>query len=135
VLADARHLCGGLLLIGREHHPERGHDDVETATGEWQRLGIGLKKADVEPICLGAFAGAIEQCRHVIGGDHVAPTARRGERGVAVAGRDVEHIVMRANIERLAKLLADDLKSGADDGIVTGGPRSMLAALYGGEVR
>ena len=107
---------------------------VETTTsklpsGERQRLRVGLAERDVEPLGVGALAGALEQRRHVVGGDHVAPAARRGERDVAVAGGDVEHLLPGAQVERLAQLFADDLQGGADDGIVAGRPGALLAGL------
>ena len=83
---------------------------------------------------VGALAGALEQRRHVVGGDHVAPAARGGERDVAVAGGDVEHLLSGAEVERFAQLLADDLQGGADDGIVAGGPGALLAGLDGLEI-
>ena len=76
------------------------------------------------PLGGGALAAALQQGRHVVGGDHVAPAARRGERDVAVAGGDVEHLLPGAEVERLAQLLADDLQRGADHGVVAGRPRA-----------
>ena len=87
-----------------------------------------------EPLGRGALAPAFEQRRHVVGRGHLAPAARRGERHVAVAGRDVEHLAAGAQIERLAQLLADDLQRGADDGVVAGRPGALLARLDGGEI-
>ncbi len=127
-------LRGGTLLIGREHHAEGRDDDVEARIRERQLLRIGLAEIDDEPLGIGALAGALEQRRHVVGRDHLAPAPRRGERHVAVAGRDVEHRLPGAKIERLAQLLADDLQGGADDGIVAGGPGALLARLDGAQI-
>ena len=92
-LADASQLGRGAVLVGREHHAEGRDDDVEAAVGKRQRLRVGLAELDVEPLGLGALAGALEQRGHVVGGDHVAPAPRGGEGGVAVAGGDVEHLL------------------------------------------
>ena len=106
---------------------------VETTTsklriGERQRLGVGLREVDrsaARP--RRARAAALEQRRHVVGRGHLAPAARGGERRVAVAGGDVEHLAAGAQIERLAELLADDLQGRADDGVVAGRPGALLA--------
>ena len=133
-LADAEQFGGGLVLVGGEHHAEGRNHDVEARRRERQRLGVGLAENDVEPLGLGALAAALEQRRHVVGRGHVAPAARRGERDIAVAGGDVEHVAARAKVERLAQLLADDLQGGADHGVVAGRPGGLLAGLEGGEV-
>src|SRR5262249_43739079 len=72
-LADAKHLGRGPLLVGGEHHSEGRQDHVEGAVRERQRFRVGLAELDLEPLGGGAFAGALEQRWHVIGGDHVAP--------------------------------------------------------------
>ena len=82
-----------------------------------------------KPFGGGALAGALEQRRHVVGGDHVAPAARGGEGDVAVAGGDVEHFLAGAEVEGFAQLFADDLQGGADDGIVAGGPGACWRAF------
>ena len=84
---------------------------------------------DVEPFGGGAFARAIEQRVHVVDRHHVAPAPRGRERGIAVAGGDVEHPLPAAEVERFAQLLADDLQRGADDRIVARGPCALLARL------
>ena len=122
-------LGSGAVLVGREHHPEGGDDDVEAGVGKRQRLRIGLAELDAEPVGVGALAGALEQGRHVVGRDHLAPAPRGGKRDVAVAGSDVEHLLARAQVEGFAQLLADDLQGRADDGIVAGRPCSLLARL------
>ena len=128
-------LGGGAVLVGREHHAEGRDDDVEARVRERQRFGVGLAECRCSSrSALGAFARAVEQRRHIVGGDHLAPAARGGERGVAVAGGDVEHLLSRADVERLAQLLADDLQGGADDGIVAGRPGALLAGLERREI-
>ena len=134
VLADADQFGGGAILVGREHDAEGRDDNVETRVGEGQRFGVGLAEFDVEPFGRGALAGALEQCRHVVGGDHVAPTACGRERDVAVAGGDVEHLLSRPEVEGFAQLFTDDLQRGADDGIVAGGPGALLAGFHRPEI-
>ncbi len=128
-LADANQLGRGAVLVGGEHHPEGRDDRVEALVRERQRFRVGLAELDVEPFGRGALAGALEQRRHVVGGDHVAPATGGGEGRVAVAGSDVEHLLSRAEIEGLAQFLADDLQGGADDGIIARRPRRLLAGL------
>ena len=108
--------------------------DVEGVVLKRQRLRVGLAELDVEPLGVGALAGAVEQRRHVVGRGHVAPAARGRERDVAVAGGDVEHLLAGADVERLAELLADDLQGGADDGVVAGGPGRLLTGLHRDEI-
>ena len=112
---------------------------VETTTsklaiGERQRLGVGLLEFDRQPSASARARAALEQRRHVVGRGDVAPAARGGERGVAVAGGDVEHGLAGTQVERLAKRLADDLQRGADDGVVAGRPGGLLAGLQRGEI-
>jgi hypothetical protein len=57
-----------------------------------------------------------------------------GERRVAVAGRDVEHLGAAAQVDGLAELFADDLQRGADRRIVARGPGRLLLGLQGGEI-
>jgi hypothetical protein len=71
----------------------QGRHDVEAVVGERQRLGVGLAEADGKSIGRGALARALEQRRHVVGGDHVAPATRGREGDVAVARGNVEHLL------------------------------------------
>ena len=127
--AHADQLCRGAVLVGREHHAEGRDDHVEAAVGKRQRLRIGLAKLQVEPLGSRALAGALEQRRHVVGGDHLAAAAGGRKGHVAVAGGHVEHFLTRAHVERLAQLFADDLQGGADKGIIAGRPGCLLARL------
>ena len=104
------------------------------AVREGQRFRVRFAERDGQAVGRGARLAALEQARHVVGGDDLAPAARRGERGVAVAGCDVEHFQAGAEVERFAELLADDLQRGADDCIVAGRPCAMLARLQRREV-
>src|SRR3569623_39624 len=81
-----------------------------------------------------ACVAAFELARHVVGRGHLAPAARGGERGIAIAGGDVEHLLPGPEVERLAQLLADDLQRGADNGVVAGRPGAMLLCLQRGKI-
>ena len=72
------------------------------ASRERQIFGIRFLEQDCMALRLRACAPGLEQRGHVVGGGHLAPTARGGQRGVAVAGGDVEHARPGAQIERLA---------------------------------
>ena len=61
--------------------------------------------------------------------------ARGGERGIAVAGRHVEHALAGANVHGFGKRLADDLQRRANDREVAAGPGGLLALLDGFEIR
>src|SRR5581483_11380443 len=96
--------------------------------------GIGGPELDGEAVGSGTGAAALEQARNVVGRDDVAPAPRRGQREVAVAGGYVEHLLPRADVERLAQRLADDLQGGADHSVIAGRPGTMLACLERVEV-
>ena len=83
---------------------------------------------------MGARGTLVEQARHVVGRRHHAAAARGGERRVAVAGGNVEHALVEAQVERLGELLADDLQGGADDGVVAARPGGLLAGLERGQI-
>ena len=114
--------------------PKVESDGVEGRVAERQGFRIRFLELDRQAFGRGARAAALEQRRHVVGGGHLAPAARRGERGVAVAGGDVEHLLAGPEVERFAQLFADDLQRGADDGIVAGRPGAVLLGLEGGKV-
>ena len=127
-LADAQQLGRRLVLVGREHHAEgRDAPTSKLASGNGSASASASRNSTFSRFGRGALAAAFEQRRHVIGRGHVAPAARRRERRVAVAGRDIEHLAAGAQVERFAQLLADDLQRGADDGIVARGPGALLA--------
>ena len=90
------------------------------AVGEGQGLGIGFAEADREALGGGAGAAAFQQRRDVVGRGDLGEAARGGERGVAIAGRDVEHPFAGTDIDGLAQRLADDLQGRADHGKVAG---------------
>jgi len=133
-LADTQKLGRGPVLVGREHHAEGRDHGVERAVGEGERLGVGLLELDAPAFGVGARPAALKQRRDIVGRDDVAPAPRGRERGVAVAGGAVQPLLARAQVERLAKILADDLQRRADDGVIAGRPGALLAGLQGGEI-
>jgi hypothetical protein len=50
---------------------------------------------------------------------------------VTVAGCYIEHLGIRAQVQSVGQVLADDLQGGADPGTVAGGPGCVLLNLYG----
>ncbi len=116
-------------VVGREHRAEDRRDGVEGAVGERQRLGVALDELDVEALGGGAPAAALEQGRHVVDADGVAAEPRRGDRGVAAAGGDVEHAPAGVQVGGVAELLGDEHDPGGDDGEVAARPGLLLAPL------
>jgi hypothetical protein len=94
-----------------------------------------LKSIFVPAFRLGAVAAAHQKGLDVIGGHDVTPAPCRGERRIAVAGRDIEHFLAGAQIERFAQRFTDDLQGRSNDRIIARGPCRLLTGLYGGEVR
>src|SRR5690606_20249932 len=82
----------------------------------------------------GTLAGAYKKRWHVVGRDDVTPAAGGRQRDITVAGGDIENLLSRADIERFAKLLSNNLQRRADNGVVAGGPDALLTGLQGGEV-
>jgi hypothetical protein len=130
-LADPHELACRPVLVRGEHHTEGGEHGIEGGVGKRQVFGVGFPELDRMALGLRAGAAGLEQRGYIVGRRNLAPAPRGGERGIAVASRDVEHAAARAQIERLAKVLADDLQSRACDGIVSRGPggwRALTAA-------
>jgi hypothetical protein len=130
VTADPQELAGSPLLVRGEHHAEVGEHHVEGAVRERQGLGVAL--AEVERQAVGGGAG--EQRGDVVDAGHLGEAAGRGERGVAVPARDVEHTLARPQVDRLAQRLADDLERGAHDRVVPRLPGVSLLRLDGLEI-
>ena len=131
---NAQHFVRSAFVVRREHRAERRQHDVEARVVERQIFGIGLTKLHAQPFGARTLAAFVEQSRHVIGRRDVREAARSGERGVAVAGSDVEHAFTGAHIGGFGERLADDLQRGADDGVIAAGPGRLLALLDRGEV-
>jgi hypothetical protein len=100
----------------------------------WQRLGVGHPEFDRQAFGQRACTATVQQICYIVGGNHVAPAARRGETHHSVAGGNVEHLPAGAKVERLAQLFADDLQSRAHNGVVARRPGGVLPSLYGGQV-
>jgi hypothetical protein len=132
--AHARHLDGRLRVVGGEHHPEGRQHGIEARIGERQGFDIGDLEAHVQALGARALGTAVEQAGDVVGRGHCRAAAGRGERGVAVAGGDVEHALVGAQVGGFGERFADDLQRGADDGVVAAGPGRSLAVFQGDEV-
>ncbi|MGX1105639.1 hypothetical protein AB7M47_004022 [Bradyrhizobium elkanii] len=132
--ADAAQFVRGLLLIGGEHDTEGRQHDVEADVGKRQLLRVCFLERDGQTLRGRPLAAALEQRRDVVGRDHVGKAPCRGQRRIAVAGGDVEHHLIAAQVDRLAEHLADDLERGADDRVVARTPGGLLARLDGGEI-
>jgi len=96
---------------------------------ERELLGVPFVPRDRQPLGLRPRAPAFEQRRDVIEPSDLGEPARRRQGGVAIAAGDVEHELAGVQVGRLAERLADDLKGGADDGVVAGAPGDPLPAL------
>ena len=134
MLADTNKFARSAILARGEHHAEGRHNNVERGVGEGEGLRVSSKEFDVEPFGLGSFAGALEKGRHIVRGGYVAPTAGGGDRGIAVASCHIEDLLARAQVEGFAKLFANDLERGADDGVIAGRPSPVLTSLDSVEV-
>lgn len=132
--ADACELRGRSGVVGREHHPKAGQHGVETGVLEWQGLGVGLPEFDVQPFGQSPGCPALQQAADIVCRCDVAAAPGRGETGVAIAGRDVQHPLIPADVAGLGELLANQLERGADHGVVAAGPGNLLAGLEGGKV-
>jgi hypothetical protein len=116
--ADADQLVCGLLLIWREHHAEGGKHDVEALISERKSFSVGFLEGNPQAVGFGPLASALEQRADIVRRHDVGESAGRGERGVAVAGCDIEDALVAAEIDGLAQTLAHDLQRGADHGVV-----------------
>ena len=52
--------------------------------------------------------------------------ARRGQRGIAIAGRHVQHALPSAEVYGLTKVFADNLQRPANNGVIAGRPGCLL---------
>ena len=90
--ADADHLVGRLLMVRREHDSDRGHDDVKGLVVEREILGIGLDPLEGDALRLGPRPARLEQVGGEVAGRDLRTGLGGGDRRVAGAGRDVEHL-------------------------------------------
>ena len=102
---------------------------------ERQRLRVALEEVGVQALGLGAPARPLEQGRDVVEADDRAAAPRRGQGGVAAAGRDVEDALGRVDVERLDEQLRHDQDLGPDHVVVAARPGRLLALLDRREVR
>ena len=56
----AHELVGRDLVVRREHHADAGHDGVELAVVEGQRLGVGHLPGDGQALRLGVLPAPVE---------------------------------------------------------------------------
>lgn len=63
---DARQLASGLLLVGREHHTERGQHHIETLVSKRERLSVSLTEGNGQPFRR-SIDGARDEFGKVIG--------------------------------------------------------------------
>lgn len=63
---DARQFASGLLLVGREHHTERGQHHIETSVSKRERLSVNLTEGDGQPFRR-SIDGARDEFGKVIG--------------------------------------------------------------------
>jgi hypothetical protein len=127
---------GGLRPGSARTSPRKnGADDVELAVPERQRLRVALDELGVETLGVAPPAGPVEERRDVVDADDLATAAGRGQGRIAAAGRDVEDVLGRVDVERLDEQLRHDLDLGPDHVVVAARPGRLLTALDGGEVR
>src|SRR5207245_2919934 len=77
----------------------------------------------------GALLASLKQGADVVSRCNLGEAARCRERGVAVAGGNVENPFASAQVDGLANALSHDLKRGADHRVVAGRPSRLLALL------
>ncbi len=133
--ADADELVGGRLVEGREHHPDRGDDDVEAVVLEGKVVGVGLGPLQLDSLGLGAGAAGVEELGGEVAGDDVGAGLRRRDRGVAGAGGDVEDAHARADPGGLDQARPEGQEEGLDHrGVIAGGPHLpvFLSQLWAG---
>src|SRR6202023_221185 len=90
--------------------------------------------ASVQAVGFRTFTASFEKRADIVRGYHLGKAAGSGQRGVAVAGGNIEDALVAAQIDGLTKRFANDLQRGADHGIVAGTPGGLLAALDRGEI-
>lgn len=127
--AYPQHFARGAALVGTEHSAEGGRDRIEGPVGEGKFLSVGFPESDRKAFDLGPLASPLQEALDIVRGDHVAPAAGGGERKIAVAGSDIEHLLAGAQVERFGELFADNLERGADDGVVARRPGRLLLGL------
>jgi hypothetical protein len=117
----------------RTRTEHRAHD-IEAAVLEQHVLGITLDELGLEALGLGALSGALEQRGDVVEADDRTASSSCGQRGVSAAGRNVEHALGRANVERLDHQLRHDEDLCPDHVVVAARPGGLLPLFDRGQI-
>ena len=128
-LRDPKQLGGRLRVVGGEHGAEHGRDGVEGAVRERERLRVPFQQLDRQALGVRAAAAVLEECRDVVDPHGRAAVPRRGDRGVAAAGRDVEHTPAGLEVGGVAEVLGHEHDPRGDDGEVAARPGCLLPLL------
>ena len=123
---DADELPGRLVVVGAEHHADRGEHDVERLVAVRQRLRVGLGELDDEVLGHGPAAGDLEQLLHVVDAGRDRGPAGSGEGDVAGAGRDVEDVLAGCDAGMLDEVLGNRHGQGGDLVVVAAAPHLLL---------
>ena len=116
-------------LIRREHGAEGRDNSIKRRGLEGQALHVRHLPGDIQAFRLGSRTAAHQQRIDIVGGSHLAPATGKGERRIAVAGRDVKHPGTGRQVHRLGQILARCLQGDPDAGIVARGPGGVLFRL------
>jgi hypothetical protein len=107
--ADADEFARGLLVLRGEHHPESRDYNIEARVRKGQGFRVCFLKRYRQALGLGPLAPASEQRADIGRRYDIGKASRRGERYIAIAGRNVEEALVAAQVDGLAERLADDL--------------------------
>jgi len=105
--AHAEQLGGRSLLVGGEHHAEDRDDRIERRVVEGQGAGVGLAELDRESIALRPRPRALQQARSEVDPHDLTVAARRRDRGVPRAGRDVEYARATGEVQPFDQAFGD----------------------------
>ena len=105
-------------MVGCEHHAERRQDCVEATVLEWQVLSVGEREGDIKAFGSSSLRAVGEEALDVVGRGDVGAAPGRRERRVAIAGGDVEDLLVPVDVARFCQVLTDDLQGRADHRVV-----------------
>ena len=118
------------LVVRREHHADRRHDDVVGLVLEGQVLGVGLDPVDVETVSLGAFRARCQQIGRQVAGRHAGAALGGRDGRIARARRHVEHAQAGADPGRIREPLPDGQQEGVHhQGVVALPPHRPVLRL------